>query len=458
MNIRNKSYSFLIFLHIIIGLIIFVFPFLAKVYAILVVVIGLKEVIKSKNKSNEVLLVAAYVVGVEVILRMTNGMFINEYAKYNVMLFMIIGIGYSGISKYSFPYWLFLIFLLPGVFYGMYQLNYDTNIRKAIAFNISGPVCLGISALYCFNRDISFTQLKNVLTALGLPILSTVVYVVLYNPSVKDVVIGTYSNFETSGGFGPNQMSTILGLGMFAFFVMTLFNSSNKKILIINTILTCVMAYRCIVTFSRGGMITGILMIVALLFFTMLKLNKPAQGKIMVFIFAALFISLSVWTYSSIQTGGMIDKRYANQDAKGRVKESKLTGRETLIESEFDMFWENPITGVGVGKNKEYREEVTGIEAASHNEISRMLAEQGILGVFCLFILIVTPIFLFVTGGNQNIFLLSFFIFWALTINHAAMRIAAPAFVYALALLNVTFPNEDKNPLHRESTVPARIE
>jgi hypothetical protein len=32
-------------------------------------------------------------------------------------------------------------------------------------------------------------------------------------------------------------------------------------------------------------------------------------------------------------------------------------------------------------------------------------------------------------------------LFWLLTINHAAMRLAAPAFVYALALLIVHVPN-----------------
>jgi hypothetical protein len=31
------------------------------------------------------------------------------------------------------------------------------------------------------------------------------------------VITGTESNFQTSGGFGPNQVATFLGLGMFFF-------------------------------------------------------------------------------------------------------------------------------------------------------------------------------------------------------------------------------------------------
>jgi O-antigen ligase len=110
------------------------------------------------------------------------------------------------------------------------------------------------------------------------------------------------------------------------------------------------------------------------------------------------------------------------------------------------MFLDNPIKGVGVGVNKQYREELTGIESATHNEVSRMLAEHGIFGVINLLILLITPFFLYL-NNKSNIFLLSFYFFWLLTINHAAMRIAAPAFIYALSLLKVSFDEEPT--LHR---------
>jgi O-antigen ligase len=106
------------------------------------------------------------------------------------------------------------------------------------------------------------------------------------------------------------------------------------------------------------------------------------------------------------------------------------------METELKMFFENPVLGVGVGKNKELRQSQTGIDAASHNEMTRMLAEHGALGVVCLLILLLTPLYLFLID-RQNVLALSFFIFWLLTINHAAMRLAAPAFVYALSLLKV---------------------
>ena len=274
-------------------------------------------------------------------------------------------------------------------------------------------------------------------------------YMFAYTPSVKDVVTNTQSNFETSGGFGPNQVSTILGLGIFLFFVKIVLQSKNKNILLINAVFFLMITFRGIVTFSRGGIIAGFIMILIVVLLLLLYTKSYAKSKVTLLVFMGFFALVGVWTYSSVQTSGLIDKRYANEDARGRVKASKLTGREVLIESELKMFLDNPIFGVGVGKNKEYRLESTGIEAASHNEVTRMLAEHGMFGLFGLVILMFTPIVLYI-NNKQNIFVLAFVVFWLLTINHAAMRLAAPAFVYALSLLKVSFTDENSTPLPRE--------
>ena len=149
---------------------------------------------------------------------------------------------------------------------------------------------------------------------------------------------------------------------------------------------------------------------------------------------------------SSNQTGGLIEKRYTNENARGVEKEDVSSGRGELAATEWEMFMDNPYLGVGVGRNKEIRLEETGIAAATHSEISRMLAEHGSLGLLGLLILSVTPVVLYMSDRTQ-IFALLFMVFWALTINHAAMRIAAPAFVYALALLKVYFPKEGEAPM-----------
>ena len=441
MNSETSQYLKFVVIHLFVGLAIFLVPPISKVYAITIVLVGFRYVILRKNANNEALYVAAYIVGAEVFLCMTQGNIFEQYAKYGVMGILTIGMFFRGFSKNAIMYWIFGLLLLPGVIYGFFTLNFETDIRKAITFNIIGPITLMICAIYCYQRRISFQQIKNIIDMLAYPLIATLVYMYLYTPDIKAVVTNTQSNFETSGGFGPNQVSTILGLGIFLFFVKVVLNSKTKGIRNINIFFFLFITFRGIVTFSRGGVITGFVMIIIVVILLLVFTRSQGKSKVVSLVVFGLIALSGVWAYSSIQTSGLIDKRYANKDAKGRVKESKLTGREKLIESELNMFLDNPIFGIGVGKNKEYREETTGIEAASHNEITRMLAEHGMFGLFGLIILLVTPMALYL-NNKQNIFVFSFVVFWLLTINHAAMRLAAPAFIYALSLLKVQFVDE----------------
>ena len=436
MKKEELTYIYLMLFHAFLGVLIFVLPFISKIYTLVLFAFGVFYIVRNKNKNNEALVISAYVISVEVLLRMTDGMILNEFGKYSIMVFMFLGMIYSGFSNKAFIYWVFLVLLIPGIIISAITSDFETDIRKAIAFNISGPVCLGISSIYCYQRKITFDRLKGVITAFSLPLIAIAVYLYLYTPSVRDVITGTQSNFETSGGFGPNQVSTILGLGIFIFFVQLLLNSKNTMLQLINAGLILVFAFRGIVTFSRGGVITAVVMIFLLFMVLYFQANFNTKPKIGLIIILSFLAGLGVWGYSSIQTGGLINKRYANQDARGREKKSQLSGREGLIASELQMFLDNPIFGVGVGRNKEIREKETGVVSASHNEITRMLAEHGSLGLFDLILLFCTPLFLF-ANNRQNIFALSFLTFWLLTINHAAMRLAAPAFVYALSLLKV---------------------
>ena len=436
MKTKNLSYTSIIFLHIILGILLYLNSKISIPYGLAILSIGLLTILKTENSKNQVLYICGYVIGSEVVIRMTGGYILYEIGKYSIIIFMLMGVYFSGFSKNSFLYWIFLIILIPGVLVATVTLNLDTNIVKAIAFNVSGPICLGVCALYCYQRRITLQELDNVLLCILLPVLTTVTYMFLVTPNVKEVIISTQSNSRTSGGFGPNQVATILGLGVFILFTRLIFHSKEKWIIVTNLALLFIVAFRGLVTFSRGGMICSAVMMV--LFFVVLfsVTKRSAKVKILWLIGISSFLFLVIWSYSMSQSNGLISNRYANQDAIGRTKSSLLTGREEIMSNEFGLFLENPIMGAGVGKGKENRIEELGETVASHNEITRMLAEHGSFGVLGMLILIITPLVLYI-NNKQNIYLLSFFTFWILTINHAAMRLAAPAFVYALSLLHV---------------------
>ncbi len=439
MQTADKRYLFLIVLHLIIGLGLYYLPFFPKVYGYGVLIGGAYFVINSRNRNNEVLYAAAYIVGSEVVLRMTNGNPIYEFSKYGVIVFMLIGIYFSGVSKNAVPIWLYILFLLPGLIIGYYTLDGLDSVKNAISFNISGPLCLGLCALYCYTRRITFKQLNELLLLVGLPIISCSIYLYLYTPELKDILLGTGSNFATSGGFGPNQVATILGLGMFVFFSRLIFFSPNVFLFVINAVVAVELSYRGLITFSRGGIVTSLLMLIVLVLVTYVKISSNARIK-MNYILVALVIGMAgTWVFSSSQTNGLINKRYANQDINGRVKEDRFTGREELAKDEIAAFLAQPIFGLGVGKIAEERQKKTGDLVVTHNEITRTIGEHGAFGILALLILFTMPLFIFFRN-SYNIYILSFLVFWLLTINHAAMRLAAPAFIYALALLNVYVP------------------
>ncbi|WP_343707575.1 O-antigen ligase family protein [Flavobacterium sp.] len=446
MKNNSISYNFLILIHAIIALAVFLIPFLSKIYSALIPMIGFYIVYKNQNKNNEALFVAAYLIGVEVFLRMTYGNFNNEYVKFLVIFFMLYGMMYSNFSRDAIIYIIFLALLLPAILITSTTANLSIDVKKVLFFNLSGPVCLAVCSLYMLKRRILLKDLQNMLILMGLPIISTTVYLFLYTPSIKDVVTGTQSNFETSGGFGPNQVSTILGLGIFIFFTQLILFSKTKKDIFINGSLLIFISYRGIVTFSRGGVFTAIAMVICL--FAVVYYFSNARGKskfIVVFALTGL-MSIAIWTYSSLQTHGLIGKRYANKDARGREKKDRLGGREEVMNAEINLFLKNPIFGVGAGMSKSERVEELGQEVASHSEITRLGAEHGVFGIFAFLILFFTPIVCYI-NNKQHLYFLSFFIFWLLTINHAAMRIAAPAFIYALCLLSVQIkiPEETEN-------------
>jgi hypothetical protein len=380
---------------------------------------------------------AAYIMGYEVLSRMTNAAISYEFTKYMVIVFLLFGMFYRGFHRKSWPYILFGFLLVPGIIFSAINLNYDTNVGNAIGFNLSGPVCLAFSALYSFERKMPFERLQTILLCILLPLITTVTYLFVYTPDLRDVLSGTGSNFAASGGFGPNQVATILGLGMFILFTRLL-TVKNKTINIIDFILLGFMSYRALVTFSRGGVITAAVCAALFLFFYFKLLPSRSRSILLPKVFIITTVLALTWLITIFFSSGLIVNRYANEDAAGKLKADISTGRAEIIGTELAAFYENPITGVGVGKGKEYREEKMGIVAASHNETSRMLSEHGLFGLFGLLVLIFTPL-LFRIKNRKNIFFYSFMAFWFLTINHSSMRIAAPAFIYGLSLLNISY-------------------
>ncbi len=438
-KLEKLPYPLLIIAHAIAALLVVVLPFTIQILFYAMVGYFAWRIFSARDKGNEALLACCYLATFEVFLRMTNALFFYEMIKYLVILFMLVGIAFRGFSIRSIPYVIYLLLLVPSIIVASQNIPLGESLRTAVAFNLSGPVTLGVVAIYAYQRKVPFKQLNDILKFGIGPIVMLTVYLFLVTPDIRDAVTNTASNFATSGGYGPNQVATALGLGMFFCFARFLL-IKNLTSNLIDIVLFLGMTFRGWVTFSRGGVFTAALMIVAfigvLIFFRRRSFRLSFVPKITI-----LAIGLAIaWGFTSLATQGLIDKRYANQDAAGRAKADLSTGRETLISVELEAFINHPIVGIGAGQVKYYRAREDGIVAASHNETSRLLSEHGSIGILSLMVLIFTPL-LYRLSNRNNIYFYAFLIFWLATINHSAMRIAAPAVFYGFALLHVTYPS-----------------
>ncbi|WP_299334696.1 O-antigen ligase [uncultured Psychroserpens sp.] len=446
--LKTDHYVGRILLHILIGVAVFMFEPLSKIYFYIVLGYFLVRIIllPEEKKTKEILLACAYFAGAEVLFRMTKGGIAYEASKYLVILFMTLGMFFKGVSGRGYPYFIYLVALLPSILVASMTLSFDANFRTNIAFVLSGPVCLGIAALFCYDRKISNNNLLEVISNLIYPSIATTVYLFLYNPSIKDTLSGTASNAATSGGFGPNQVSTALGLGIIAIVIRLFMKSPSFGLKIFNLILLISISFRAIVTFSRGGVFAAIIVIIAFLGTIFYRSSEKLRNQIVVSFFLFITAVSITWIISSSQTRGLIDMRYANKSASGLEKKDITTGRLDLFMEELEGFIDNPIIGIGASRVKDIRVEMSGNQLPSHNEIGRLLSEHGMIGLFLIIILFIKPL-VFRANNKRNYYFYAFFCFWFATINHSGMRIAAPALLYAFCLLNVT---NEKHTIHRK--------
>ncbi|PHR74585.1 MAG: hypothetical protein COA67_00480 [Lutibacter sp.] len=429
--------------HLLLGFLLLIGVF-AKFYALAVVIVGFLSILKNKNSYEQAAMWSAYLAGSDVLFRMSGGMFFHEMHKYAIALFLITALIVEKKKSEVNPIFIFyILLLLIGIAFS--DIPYPESVRKAIAFNLSGPISLGVAAIYFYKRQFSITRLLDVLYCLALPIIAILSLLYFKTPDIRDIAFGGAANFVASGGFGPNQVSTILGVGVFVFIAHLLFKKKFTTILFFDAFLIIYLFYRSLLTFSRGGLLTAI---IAILFFATLFIYSKSDRITSVFkhIGIVMFFGLSVWIYTSDATGGMLENRYTNRNASGVKKKDLTTGRTEIFNSELEGLFKNPVFGMGVGSGKFKRLETTGLVIASHNEMSRLLGEHGMIGVLILTMLILIPIFnAWQQPAYAKAFLGAFFIFWFLTINHSAMRVSFPGFIYGLSLIRIKL-NETSKP------------
>lgn len=391
--------------------------------------------LKFKNLRSFILELCVYFGALEIICRMsgTSPFIPYENGKYFLNFILLILVISTG--KIRLLGFLIFLAIIPGIILWWIEgLDY-----KSLVFNALGPTALALGIASYYKFKVSYRQIFHLLRLLFLPIFMVLVNIFIQTPSYSEIDFQLGANFETSGGFGSNQVSTVMGLGAFIIFYFLITGEAFTGIRLLDVSILILMLFQGLITFSRGGIIAGILAIVLCMFLMMSATKGKARWLPALMILS--FMVLAALTANEITGGNLLlryqGETYATVEGFREKDVNTLTSnRFGLIEEEFDLFLENPVLGLGIGNAKFKRIQYKGL--SSHTEITRLLAEQGVFGILVILLVALFCIERYRNSvGTAKALKTSLLVIALLSTLHAAMRTFVTPILMMLVALEI---------------------
>lgn len=465
-KIASEKFSlFWIIAHALLGIISTFTPWFLIFWFYAVLFLSISGIFRLHSRNIILNYLIVYLVSFELLSRMagTSPFIPYELGKYLLFVFLLTGIiigknkGLGGV--------IMVLLLLPGIMIGYTELGV-----KALVFNALGPVNIALSIIYFKRLRVSFIQFVSYLRLLLFPIASVLFFTLIKSPDLDEIEFTLGANFETTGGFGTNQVSTIFGAAVFILFLFVWYRWKFTTYRWLDIILMFTFAFRGLLSFSRGGMIGGALAILIVMFIqsreitSISKRNFPSKKKLMIYtplIIVGLFLTFNI---ADNLTGGMLSLRYQGETAGtlAGTKEKSLTtitsSRNDIFLEDLEVFADNSLMGVGVGLSKNYRKYTSG--QLPHVEFSRLLSEHGILGLLYFLILLFQGFMIFRNRHkmNYNNILLAFFVLAIYTTFHAATRTYFTPLFIGLSMITIVGNRKKKTNFVKQNIIENNAE
>lgn len=378
----------------------------------------------------------AYVVGIELLCRIakTSPYIPYEFAKYYYLLILLYYFISRPIKKMSPGLWIVLL-CLPAILF----IPKD-QFRVYFINSFAGIFITGLVGFAFHKKYVSIKFLKLLVPIILYGLTAVLVSIIVRTPDLSDVEFSLLANFDTTGDFGSNQVSTAMGLGAFLVGLSLLVNFFVLKPLILNVGLLIAFVVRGLLTFSRGGILGGVISLMTVYFLTRKGTHMRNKPNFFGFILITIVL-FGAFSYVNDLTNNTLLDRFKGETpaTKKGIREVTLetitSRRSTIIFAEWEIFLNNPVFGVGPGVGYEAREDLLGVKIASHTEVSRLLSEQGLLGLIIAFIFLFFPIRKVMNSPNafDKAVSIGFFTFAIFTSFHAAMRTTVTPFLWGLA-------------------------
>lgn len=419
-RVAEKTFPILVLLllNVPLGLLLRANEQLSTLHGLLTLGLGIYWLVRDE-KPYKSILVISYITGAEVLWRATGANLFWEYGKYaSVLLMLLVLFKYRrSIRLKSWPMVYFSL-LLPSV---LILPRFD---REWISFNLSGPLTLAVASILFSSLLLNRQQIKGVLAALISPTIALASIAGHAIATAETISFTAASLKQTSAGFGPNQVSSILGLGAVAALFYLLLENRRKFLRWILFLLTLWLLAQTVLTFSRGGFWTAIGAVVV----AGLYLLRDRRNRIVLITATLLLFSLGYFVLFPALN------RFSGNTLQRRYSDFGLTGRWEIMQADWIAFQQNPLLGVGPGQSKYYHA-LTFRLSATHSEYTRVLAEHGTFGAAALLLLFwISATRAFKELPPFQKALTASLTVWALLFMfHAAMRLAAPSILFGLA-------------------------
>jgi hypothetical protein len=445
---RSKvgAFGLLLFviLHAPLGLALKLVPYLSTLHALISLAVVLMLVIR-RYPTVWVVAGCAYLVGSETLWRMTDARVFWEFGKYALILVVLVTLCLRRPWITSYLPIFYLALLLPGVLLTMLAISDLNLLRQTISFDLSGPVAYAACSLLLLRRKLTRNEVLRCLAAMLAPI-AAVATLAFFGISTTKVEFGASSNFDASGGFGPNQVSAVLALGMVSCFLLL---TGRKENLVWKGMLAGLIIWfgiQSALTFSRSGLYYAV---AAMLAGTAFLVTDMRRFVLVVSLGLAL-VGLGkfvIFPRLDAFTNGALAARFENTD---------LTGRGNLMEGDLLVFLQHPVFGVGVGMAREARREVGSETNKSHTEFTRLLSEHGLLGAAALVLMLVmsTRSVIRQSPGWPKAFSASLVAFALIFMTGSGMRLAIPSFLLAFAGVRICRPRLGRMKVQRRTGRP----
>lgn len=377
---------------------------------------------------------AAYVVGCEVLWRQT-----EAQVPWELSLYLLVAIFFVGLVRFAprpprraraaVPI-IYLVLLVPGAFATITAVGVIES-RALLGFYLAGPVALALGVLVHRSFWIRWEDLRPILWLMIMPIMGTLFLATTHaiGLSPADFLAGE-SNYAASGGYGPNQVSAVIGAVALAGAFLTFKERTwTLRATAFGLVVWCLA--QGALTFSRGGLVNVLVAAAFALphFVTRVRhLTAILAGGALLFVLGGLLL------FPRLQelTGGTLEQRLTSGDGS----------RAELASIDVEVFRDNVAAGVGVGLSEEQRGDGSGRYAA-HTEYTRLLAEHGLFGLAAVLCLVLMAIgsYTRAAGTVARAWTAALIGWTAAEMAHSAMRLAITAFIFSLAALAVIDPD-----------------